>query len=634
MAINTSKFSMQYIYSQVAFYFGKVIADGVEVPPFERVSFIRMVNAMLDDITLATDCVERLAILTPDRRWLRYIKVSEEEASNGIVRIDLEGQTPTLLSSDDPDNLDWQYESPCTGEGTDPDYVGSLANNTAQDSFPKIYLSAESNIPEGVWTANDGIPNATGNQDRIGGTNEPLTPFVVDMRKGGYGSNDPTSDNYPTAGQTDLYFIDTRMIYAMRKISYTTGNDGSVPLSADAYLNTNWETILGMAAGAGVAAACVVPTFVLDGTTYTVAVTVAGYNSTTDAGYTFTITGAGQTFTYIIRPSYTPWQTVATQLTATEGTNAWGDLFSGQALYSNRAWYIKLNDFVLRMPDDLHKIKWLWKIPVNTIFNNIPEPIIRITFTGLTTIPNVGETLTQLTSGATLIVTGTEIGAFQVWGTSGGTGTWTNTAADTVTGGAMIPAVNVVTTVESIPDDFVETSLADVESYQYSRLDDAYHYFPITESRFTQLKYLETQGYNFNGAGFYIQSGQQLRLVPRPVDMKSAVIALMYDAKADSIDESTPMSAFPTTYVELPSPAVKAIIYAILSDVLASPRGGGNMDQAMYFTSKYERELRKLDNLYSGRGKQSHDAPALKNILDPGRNTRHMGIGYLTGRGK
>jgi len=101
MAINTSKFSLQYIYSQVAFYFGKVIADGVEVPPFERVSFIRMVNAMLDDITLATDCVERLAILTPDRRWLRYIKVSEEEASNGIVRIDLEGQTPTLLSSDD-----------------------------------------------------------------------------------------------------------------------------------------------------------------------------------------------------------------------------------------------------------------------------------------------------------------------------------------------------------------------------------------------------------------------------------------------------------------------------------------------------------------------------------------------------
>jgi len=585
MAVDTSKFSLQHIYSLIAYHFGKEIADATEFPMLSSVTFIRKVNEALDDITISTGTVERLVLLTPDRRWLRYIKITPEEINNGIVRIDLEGQTPTLLSADDPDNLDWQYESPCTGKGTDPDYAGHDQTivhppgysdlNLAPDSFPKIYLPAETNIPLAnygqIFTnigGDETFAPPRGNQNRIGGTNEPTTPFVIDMRRVGYGSNDPTDDNYPTTTQTHLFFIDVFLIYALRLLSYTTGVDRTIPFSADQYLNETWTNILGLAAGAGNVSLAASPNqafFTVDGVQYEVTINEAIYNVTTDNSFTITITevATAEAWNYGIRPSHTPWQTVATPwnpvIGDNEGTDRWGYLFQGQALYSNRSYYVKVNDFVIRLPDDLHKIKWLWKIPTSTIFRDLPED----------------------------------------------------------------------------PDDeYVTTALADNESYMYSRYDDAYHYFPITETKFTQLKYLESQGYDFRGAGFYIMNGQQLRITPRPTDLKSAIIACIYEAKADNIAEDTSINNFATTYVELPSPAAKAIQYRIISDIYASSRGGGQMEQAAYFYGLYKEELKKLENLYGGRNRQLHDAPDIKQNLDPHRNTRHMGFGYINAYGR
>lgn len=563
MAVNTSKFTLQHIYSLVAFHFGKVIADGVEFPMIDELTFVRLVNECLDDITIAADTTERLVILTPDRRWLRYIKATPEEENSGIIRIDLEGQTPTLLSANDPDNLDWQYEDPCDGTGCDPDYDGESTGPPVRspDSFPKFYLPAESDIPLLSYyrtNAAGAVVFPAGNQWRIGGDNEPLTPFIVDMRKVGYGSGTPTDDTYPTTSQTDLFFVDPFLMGALLCIDWTQGGTtytSVIPHSNDEYLNSNWEVILGMGdnTGAWTIGVVGVGTFIIDGVTWTTSIVNNTFNSTTNVAGTIRITSAaGEAFDYDITPNRTPWTDVVIGPAA--NVHIWDGLFGQQALYSNRAWYIKVSDFVLRLPDDLSKIKWVWKIPTNSMYINIPED------------------------------------------------------AD---------------------DDEIVTALSDAESYMYSRYDEAYHYFPITETRFTQLKYLETQGYDFNGAGFYTQFGQQLRLVPRPTDLKSAVIAVYYEAKADNIAETTTVSDFATTYVELPSPAVKAIQYRIQASIYASSRGGGNMEQAAFFYGLYEKELRKLEKLYSGRMRQSHDAPNLKQIFDPQRDVRHFGLKYI-----
>ena len=579
MAVNSSKLSIQDIYSIIADKLGLTLADGVEAPMMPRLQFLRSLNLCLSEISSATDNVERLVLLTPDRRWLRYIKVTLEEANTGQVKINLMGQKPSLQSATDPDNLDWQYEDPCTGNGVDPDYaqtgtaIAAPPFGTAPDSFPKIYLPAECNIPLGVYTP--GIPLASygymvdvilpasstynepmGQQNRIGGSNEPLTPFVIDMRKVGYGSFTVGNADYPTTATPDRFFIDPYMIYALRCITYTNATDYNIPLSADAYLNDTWANILAMIPGVDTAVvrnpAPGVTSFVLDGVIYDVTIIAPGtFNVVGNLPFTFRVTEAGtaNAWDYQIFPNNTPWTTV--------GLSArWASLTASSALWANRAWYVKLNDFVLRLPDDYRKCKWLWKIPISSMGWDLPED----------------------------------------------------------------PTA-----------DIVSQYLADTESVMYSRLDEAYHYFPVTETKFTQLKYLETTGHNFQGEGFYIQTGQQLRLVPRPVDLKSAVIAMIYEAKPDNVDLTLQMGSFATTFLELPSESVNVIIYMYLAGLYASSRAS-DMEKAMWFKREALEALAKLRSLYSGRQGQQYDAPIMTQTLDPGRDTRSFGFNRTRGR--
>jgi hypothetical protein len=738
MPIDTNKFSLQDIYSYIAYHFGATIADGVEFPMVDRLNFLRMVNKALTKIASATDCVERLALLQPDRRWLRYLQITPEMLENGWVRIDLQGQLPVTQDANDPACLDWQYERHCcrhqitleataaitrdpvigsrlenevtgavlivsdfniaaqtvtgyvlphdinlwsitdtvddtTGhmqpdpftiasvsdpimctDGITPDYWGDIVADEPPDSFPKIYLPAECNIPVdayGTQTINEPTLNdykltaPLGNQNRIGGGNEPTTPFVIDMRKTGYGSGDPTSDDYPTATQTHLYFIDPFLIYAMRLINYVppaggTGLDYAIPHSSDAYLNDTWTTILGLSGVGAITVSDIgadtggASYFNIDGIDYQMVVDVANntMNLATDLGFHFTITSSqfGTVWNYSIVPSHTPWQTIRTAYAAatTGGTDRWGELFDNQALYANRAFYVKMNDFVIRLPDDMRKIKWIWKVPLSTQYIDIPadEEYRRLGFAALATAPTVGSILTQATTGATLVVTSSDTTLNYVYGQVTGVFDTTNG----VTGGGMVPTPNIPTSV-ALHYLIDPTNLGDAEYLNYSRYDDAYHYFPITETRFTQLKYLETEGYDFRGAGFYIQFGQQLRLVPRPSDLNSFVMALVYEAKPDNVPLTLGIAEFAHTYVEIPNEAVEVIQDMIIASIYASSRGGGNMEQAVYFKSEAERALIKLENLYGGRQRQSHDAPSLKNALDPYRNTRHFGFGHIYG---
>jgi len=50
----------------------------------------------------------------------------------------------------------------------------------------------------------------------------------------------------------------------------------------------------------------------------------------------------------------------------------------------------------------------------------------------------VGDTLTQLNTGATLVVSSWDVAANLVWGQDGGTGVWDVVGANTVTGGTMV----------------------------------------------------------------------------------------------------------------------------------------------------------------------------------------------------
>jgi hypothetical protein len=569
MAQDSSKMSVQDIYSSIADEIGLTIADGVAIPAMPRLQFLRRLNRLLGEIGDITTSVERLVLLTPDRRWLRYIKVTPEEDSTGIVRIDLEGQKPTLLDANDPDNLDFQFEDPCTGDGIDPNYggkkslvanpTGDVRRDAAPDSFPKIYLPAECNIPiasYGFWEDNNVITSSTyhfplGNQERIGGSNEPLTPFVVDMRKVGYGSFTVGNEFYPVVADTHRYFIDPFLIGLLRLVQYNvvigTATDYDIPYSADSYLNDTWATILGMDATSTGNAAMRDPNlnqFTVDGVTYTVTINSAPYNVPLDTAFAVDITDGIYTWTYTITPSETPWTTVGTNC------DKWGNLFRGQSLYSNRGYYVKVNDFVLRLPDDYLMAKWVWKIPTSSLFLDLPE---------------------------------------------------------------------------DPTEDYVTTALSDMESLQYSRLDDAYHYFPVTESKFTQLKYLETEGYDFRGEGFYIQKGQQFRITPRPDDLKSAVIAMLYDAKPDNVPLDTAMVDFDTTFLELPSEAVNVIIYMFLASYHMSARSK-DFDAANLYERKAAMALNKLEKLYGGRQGQQGDAPVVSQTYDPGAYYRSFGF--------
>lgn len=562
MAVNTSKFTVADCYRKLARFVGEDLAPGEEATSFSIGGFIDNFNYLTREYAGETQMLHRLAVILPNHNWLRYIQCTHQQTDKSMIRIDLEGQTVSTLSAEDPECLDWQYEKVCDGAGVDPNYAGTLPDplpyeelsNVSPDSFPKIYLPKECNIPEsayGYLTANLLLESTfhlpRGHQVRIGDENEPLTPCLVDMRSVGYGAVTPGADGYPIHTDYNNYFIDPFLISALRLIYYTVeGRSRGIPYSADEYLNKTWAEILGLVTNGDAYVDNDNGYFTIDGVEYTVVMTgVNTWNVATDAPFVFTITDGTSTWEYTITPSYTPWQTVGTQ------TDRWGNLFKSSTLYANRAMYIVVNDWNLRLPDDLQKIKWVWKLPTDTWHYNLPE---------------------------------------------------------------------------DASDDMVLNHLADSESAYYNSMDYATHYFPLTEGAFTRSKMQELNGNaGYTIAGYYVQLGQQLRIVPRTTDP----IAVYYIAKPDLIPNDLEIADLPNYYVELPGIAIEVVIYKLAWEYFISAMGG-DTGKAKAMQQEYYRSKDVMDKLFKGRAGQDMSAPQLREQLPVRAAQRGKYFGSLT----
>jgi hypothetical protein len=549
MSINTSKFTVADCYRKLARFVGEDLAPGEEATSFSIGGFIDNFNYLTREYAGETQMLHRLAVILPNHNWLRYIQCTHQQTDKSMIRIDLEGQTVSTLSAEDPDCLDWQYEKQCTGDGVDPNYAGvnvdlgpppdpenpdEELNYDSPDSFPKIYLPLECNIPEAAYGYTEMVALSPvfhlprGHQVRIGDDNEPLTPCLVDMRSVGYGALTPGVDGYPLHTDYNNYFIDPFLICALRLIEYTVeGRDFGIPYSADEYLNKTWAEILGLVTTGDAAINSGNGHFTIDGVSYLVTVTVATWNVALDTAFVFTITDGVSTWEYTITPSYTPWQTVGTQ------TDRWGNLFRSSTLYANRAMYIVVNDWNLRLPDDLLKIKWVWKLPTDKWYYTLPE---------------------------------------------------------------------------DATDDMVLTHIADSEREYYNSMDYATHYFPLTEGAFTRSKMQEVnQSAGYTIAGYYVQLSQQLRIVPRTTDP----IAVYYVAKPDLIPNDLEITDLPNHYVELPGIAIEVIVYKLAWEYFISAMGGDSV-KAKAMQQEYYRSKDVMDKLFKGRGGQDMSAPMLR----------------------
>jgi len=154
----------------------------------------------------------------------------------------------------------------------------------------------------------------------------------------------------------------------------------------------------------------------------------------------------------------------------------------------------------------------------------------------------------------------------------------------------------------------VLTHVADKESEYYNSMDYATHYFPLTEGAFTRAKMQEmNENAGYTIAGYYVQIGQQLRIVPRTVDP----VALYYIAKPDLILNDLEIADLPDYYAELPGIAIEVIIYKLAWEYFASAMGGDTA-KAQMMQQEYYRLKAEMDKLYKGRGGQDMSAPMLR----------------------
>ena len=338
------------------------MAAGDGGPHWDTYEFIDQVNVLAREMSGITEYLTRYYIVRSDVGLMRYIKYTREDESAGILRIDLDGQTATLPSgTDDGDCIGGQYEKICDGDGVDFIYSGHSANNTIPDTFPKIYLPAECDIDPDNY---DPTANIARIKSASGTANEPNTTNILDIEYCGWGTGDPTdTDNFPTTADESSYFIPPWLIAGMMLVEYTTGTNGAIPRSADAFLNDTWATILGITVD-GNASMGATTTFTIDGVLYTASITGAGaYTPDGVTNFVLIITGGASADGYTINLTHTPWQTVVEE----------SALFTPMFETSNQdhAWYLKFDDQRIKLPDDIETIEWVMKIPKESYYDDV-----------------------------------------------------------------------------------------------------------------------------------------------------------------------------------------------------------------------------------------------------------------------
>jgi len=537
MARNTQKPTLLEIYYQVAFELGSPATTTVQSQRLTASNFLLLMNSAKRFLSTASKGTSRLAILIPEKNWIRTV-ARPYDLEGGIIRIDLQGQTRDLIEAGD--SRSFQYENVVTGVGTKPNYIGrgDIAPTVAPDSFPLVAFPSECDM-----SYTDFPPALYGDRE-IG---EPLTGAIMDIRVTGYGGKDPTSTDFPSADNPNSYLRDIFLVYALRRITYTTGTNGAIPYSPDAYLNTPWKTILGLAAGAGVAGTGMLVTFAVDGVTYSVTVTAGAYNATTNIPFTFRIrTPVGVTnhdFIYQIFPDDTPWQTVADPTKCTR----WGNLFNDEALHSARPRYIAFNQWFVPIPDDMEEIRFFWEIDMDVWRQRLDN-----------TDPTAAATVEEI-----------------------------------------------VTSVD----------------YSLNQTSGARQLYPISESQFSWLKWLEARGWVYTDSrdtGYYMRVGDRFMIAPRSRDPRSSVYALLYIALDDKYDIAEPYTNFNSIYVDLHGAQQEFFVEFIIWRYMKATQGSDSQkakDAYESFMFQWDQVQKKMGHRYN----QNADGAILGRELPMGR---------------
>lgn len=540
-------------------------------PHYSTDGFIDDVNDIAAELGIDTEYLERYYVVRADVGLMRYIKYTRVEGDGGILRIDLNGQTATLPSgTDDFDCLGAQYEKICDGDGVDFVYEGTATPSSAPDSFPKIYLPAESDIEEAdLLNSNPLVYNPLARiKSSSGADNQPIINNILDVEYVGFGSSDTTDDNYPTTGNESTFFIDPFVIAAMELLTVTYAG-GAVaganltPRSADAYLNDTWLTISG-SSGAFVSVVltdAVTPlnTFAVDGVTYTVAPVAA-----TGAGdFDIEITSAGNTWTYEMISTQRPWQTVVSGSGATPaGRHRWGAMFDST---QDKAWYLKFDAQRIKLPDDVEKIEWVMKIPKHSFRENI-----QVDSDDANVFESLGDNITALFN----------------------------------------------------PIDHVNHYYPVTETL-FTR---------AKPFRGGQIR-IEGIGFDLGNlrnrfAGLYMQKGQQIYIEPKTTDP----ILIAARCKPDLADNTTTIANFDSIRLEIPSLAVNCIKYRMLSDYYISK--AGDIGASQLWMGRFKEAVEELKALYKGKMGQSDDGAPIQNKLANRRRGRSFGYNIIPDPGR
>jgi len=624
MAKDTCKFNIGEIFRLVNNGLGSRLAPGVLGANYSVRSFIEELNYCVGDLALETNLEHRLYILTPEG-WERYVKVSLEEGENGLVRIDPQGQSPVSVVTNSGLTKIWMAgltRAPIHGDvltqlitgatmrvlyanhqedwivGTDLNtgVWDTLAGHTfTSDNAGGIVMAGTPLLPTRVLlnypseTTNLGFqyelctgegvnPNFAGLGVQSGTPSAPdsfpkiYLPAECDIEQAFYGTWNATfTAYYPPAGKANQKNVSdmqpfTPFLVDMRQVGYSTGDPTSAYYPTadqkDSYFIDLFMIYALRLLNYNV------------GTDYGIPNSNDEYlNSTwaTILGLTdATMMGGGGTFE-VDNVQYT----VAVTLSGSGGPHTFTitnglEVFTYVMNQSERPWQTVATNSD-RWGGLFTNNKTIY-VAFNDLRLRLPDDVIEIEY---------------------------------VW---------------------KIPKDSYYRDVaDHVADGFTLTANTDNESLMYNRMDYANHYFSVTETPFTRAKMHQTlYGKDaFDGAGYYIQNGQQLRIIPPTSDP----VAVMCRAMPDKLDPTMAITDFDQTYIEVPGISTRILVSKMLywHNITSS----GSSQNALLFKADYMEALEELKKRFIGRGSQNRDNAQQTQRMPSRETVRHKAFGSL-----
>ena len=171
-------------------------------------------------------------------------------------------------------------------------------------------------------------------------------------------------------------------------------------------------------------------------------------------------------------------------------------------------------------------------------------------------------------------------------------------------------------------------NVADIQEYTYSPIDNKFHFYPITESMFTEGKlwhFIDNAYYGYSGG--YMQVGQQLHFLYNG-DIRDLIIALYYIGLPDRIPQTTAWADFDTTYVDLPDIAMEGFAHYLLVRYFLS-KSQPDMAAAQSHQTLGDQVFAEVADMLKVRMGQSDDGQQLRQELAGRPRSAYFGASIL-----